>query len=81
MSIHPLLFSSRSEDTHSYASSLCYVHVDYGAGLFLGLIDRDVRSFHPSMPSSQRVQMMGRSRAHEQQQAEGLIKVCLPTVL
>ncbi|CAM9788965.1 unnamed protein product, partial [Sphacelaria rigidula] len=41
----------------------------------VGVIDRDIRSFHPSMPSSQRAQMMGRSRAHDHNQAEGLIKI------
>eukprot|EP00752_Nemacystus_decipiens_P009418 g8421.t1 len=42
---------------------------------FLGVIERDVRAYPSSMPSTHRANMMGRSRPHEIQQAEGLIKI------
>ncbi|CAM9754667.1 unnamed protein product [Ectocarpus sp. 12 AP-2014] len=41
---------------------------------FLGVIERDIRSY-PSMPSTHRANMMGRSRPQEHQQSEGLIKI------
>ncbi|CAM9108870.1 unnamed protein product [Scytosiphon promiscuus] len=42
---------------------------------FLGVIERDIRSYPSSMPSTHRANMMGRSRPQESQQTEGLIKI------
>lgn len=42
---------------------------------FLGVIERDIRSYPSSLPSTHRANMMGRSRPQEYQQSEGLIKV------
>ncbi|CAN0457787.1 unnamed protein product, partial [Ectocarpus sp. 12 AP-2014] len=42
---------------------------------FLGVIERDIRSYPSSMPSTHRANMMGRSRPQEYQQSEGLIKI------
>lgn len=42
---------------------------------FLGVIEKDIRSYPSSMPSTHRANMMGRSRPQESQQTEGLIKV------
>eukprot|EP00904_Undaria_pinnatifida_P012646 jgi/Undpi1/8511/HiC_scaffold_25.g10978.m1 len=42
---------------------------------FVGVIERDIRSYPSSTPSTHRAQMMGRSRPQEFQQMEGLIKI------
>lgn len=54
---------------------LLFLHMFPLPASFLGVIERDIRSYPSSMPSTHRANMMGRSRPQEFQQSEGLIKV------
>ncbi|CAM9979161.1 unnamed protein product, partial [Discosporangium mesarthrocarpum] len=44
-------------------------------GHYVGVVERDIRNLPSKYISSQRAQMMGRSRTNDQQPVEGLIKV------
>lgn len=67
---------SQSHQRSSSVHKLLNLFLTCGTGSYVGLVERDTRSFHFAMSGTQRAQGMGRPKSYEHQQVEGLIKVC-----